>query len=823
MAHVNTGALHMERLTPATAPEELKANSNEPASTTGAAPNTAGDSLFHRLFLFAANECSRNARFHTFWNGKLKSGLLVLLVSVVAILAIFKVVSNGIDDMLLSEKLLEKQIEVDLVAEQVNLSLKKNRDWEREHDYYVNNIMISMEMLDRLPMTYAAVFDKNLHNLSARSPSYEGGPFEPTIYQHFAKTVLSSESGSMLLPFTPPNSPSRDMYLHFKWMPSDPSVPNRVLAVVAISKYTLSNKVSAWMQIAALSLVLAVIVCVVAFWNRHSMELANRTLEDTVKQRTAELEEQTEAAQKASMAKSDFLSNMSHEMRTPMNAIIGMTAIAKNAEEMTRKDYCLEKIEEASTHLLSVINDILDMSKIEAQKFDLSFEKFNFERVLQKVSNITIFRVNEKHQDFTVLIDKNIPLHLVGDDQRITQVVANLMSNAVKFTPEGGSIQLKAHMLEEEEDSCTVKVSVKDSGIGISPEQQARLFSSFSQAESSTTRKFGGTGLGLAISKYIVEKMNGRIWVESELGKGSTFAFTVRMQKVAGVSDSLLHQGTNWKNMNVLVVDDSAEEREYFADIMQRFGSWCDVAASGDEACETIDRHGSYNLYFVDWHMPGMDGIELARRINASGKDNLIVLMGVSSEWDAIESVAKEAGVNRFLPKPLFPSNISDCINECLGTDNVVLGSNEVSYDGLFKGRRILLAEDVEVNREIVIALLEGTNLGIDVAENGQIACTMFGKDPARYDMIFMDVQMPGMDGYEATKNIRAMGMQKAQEIPIIAMTANVFKEDVERCLECGMNGHLGKPLNYDKLVSTLCGYLFASKSKAGKEQVVRV
>ena len=547
-------------------------------------------------------------------------------------------------------------------------------------------------------------------------------------------------------------------------------------------------------------------------------ESLNRTLENTVKQRTAELEEQTESAKRASLAKSDFLSNMSHEMRTPMNAIIGMTAIAKNSDELSRKDYCLKKIEDASTHLLSVINDILDMSKIEANKFDLSIETFNFERILQKVANIIVFRIDERQQYFTVHIDKDIPRYLIGDDQRITQVITNLMSNAVKFTPEGGSIQLNAYLVAIADNLCTIKIEVIDTGIGISEEQQKRLFSSFVQAESSTTRKFGGTGLGLAISKHIVEMMGGEIWLESEPGKGSTFSFTIQVERVIETTNSLLEIGVSWANMSVLVIDDALDTREYFSDIMQRFGSSCDVAASGDEACARIREHGPYNFYFIDWRLEGMQGGELARRINDSGSNQSLIVMSSVSEWDDIQEAAKGVGITKLLPKPLFPSNIADCINECLGSQSAVRSGNELNYQGLLKRYRILLAEDVEVNREIVISLLEPTELAIDTAENGAVAYELFCKNPDRYDMIFMDVQMPEMDGYEATRKIRALGAQRAKEIPIVAMTANVFKEDIDKCLAYGMNDHLGKPLNYEKMMSTLCGHLFMGGLNAAAE-----
>ncbi|AEF82686.1 PAS domain-containing hybrid sensor histidine kinase/response regulator [Leadbettera azotonutricia] len=523
-----------------------------------------------------------------------------------------------------------------------------------------------------------------------------------------------------------------------------------------------------------------------------------------------ELFKAREAALKASQAKGAFLANMSHEMRTPMNAIIGMTTIAKTSEGLERKDYCLQKIEEASTHLLGVINDILDMSKIEANKLELSFVNFNFERMLQKTVNVINFKVEERKQVFTVHIGEHIPRFLLGDDQRLSQVIANLLSNAVKFTPEGGNIRLKAILDHEEEGVYVVRIEVSDSGIGISKEQQAKLFSSFEQAETGTSRKFGGTGLGLAISKRIVEMMGGSIWIESELGQGSTFAFTIKAERGHDEYPSLLASGTSLKNMSVLAIDDMGEIRDYFETIMGRFGIKCDIAESGEEAIKLIEDHGAYDLYFVDWKMPGMDGIETSRKIKSLTTDKSVVIMISAGEWDYIRDDAKKAGVDKFLPKPLFPSSIADIIRECLGSQNIAEANEEAQEEKMdrFDGFSMLLAEDVEINREIVLALLEPTRLIIDCAENGSQAVEMFRAAPDKYNMIFMDVQMPEMDGYEATRTIRSLDVPRSKEIPIVAMTANVFREDVEKCLASGMNDHVGKPLDLAEVVDKLRKYM---------------
>jgi lactose/cellobiose-specific phosphotransferase system IIC component len=427
----------------------------------------------------------------------------------------------------------------------------------------------------------------------------------------------------------------------------------------------------------------------------------------------SELFSAREEAERASSAKGAFLANMSHEMRTPMNAIIGMTYIAKDSGDIKQKDYCLKKIEDASSHLLGVINDILDMSKIEANKLELSPVLFNFKKMIQRAISVTGFRADEKKQRLTVRIDEQIPDEFQGDDQRLLQVVINLLSNAVKFTPEGGRIDLHVHLVTKEERQCTIQIEVTDSGIGISEGQLSRLFNSFEQADGGTARKFGGTGLGLAISKRIVEMMGGQILVESEPEKGSVFSFTVQLP------------------------------------------------------------------YNDKTHRPGPPDN------GSSGKGQ----NGGSENPPALRSPEK------FRP----------------------------DQNGGFKGYRILLAEDVEINREIMTTLLEPAALEIDCAENGAEALRMFTGTPEKYCLIFMDIQMPEMDGYEATRRIRAFEEERRKKetafpqetpgegprgIPIIAMTANVFREDVEKCLAAGMNGHVGKPVDLNEVLEILQKYL---------------
>ena len=516
---------------------------------------------------------------------------------------------------------------------------------------------------------------------------------------------------------------------------------------------------------------------------------------------------QLEVAEQANQAKSSFLANMSHEIRTPMNAIIGMTTIGLSAEENTRKDYCFARIEDASKHLLGIINDILDMSKIEAGKFDLSITEFNFEHMLHRVVNVNKFRIDEKKQLITVVLDDRIPEFVAGDEQRLAQSITNLLGNAIKFTPEGGYITVEAKLLGEENNTCTVQCSVKDTGIGISAEQQARLFQSFQQAEASTANTYGGTGLGLSITKNIVEMMGGNIWIESELGEGASFLFTVQLQRVEGKQ----RKNYDLSSVRILVIDDDPIIVETFKKIVEGFGCYCDTALTGRTALSVFEKNGPFDIYFVDWNLPDINGIDLTDMIkkrSPKDSDPPVVMMS-SVEWSVISDNAKKAGVNFFMPKPLFPSSIVNMINNCLGLSDLPQHQEKPVKKALsFEGKNVLLAEDVEINREIVTSMLESTLVSIDYAENGAEAVDMFFENPDKYDLILMDVQMPEMDGLEATRRIRASGLPRATAVPIVAMTANVFKEDVEACFEAGMDDHVGKPINFDEVLEKLRDYL---------------
>ncbi|MCL2807297.1 MAG: response regulator [Coriobacteriia bacterium] len=543
----------------------------------------------------------------------------------------------------------------------------------------------------------------------------------------------------------------------------------------------------------------------------EATSLMNETLETTVKQRTKQLEEQVVLATAASKAKSEFLSNMSHEIRTPMNAIIGMTSIGEAATSVEQKDHSFARIKDASNHLLGIINDILDVSKIESGKFELSYAEFDFEKLLKRVVNVISMRVGEKNQKLSIYMDRDIPKMLIGDDQRLAQVITNLLGNAMKFTPENGSIFIKTYYLGEEDGVCKLMVSVSDTGIGISPEQQEKLFQAFQQAENDTSRKFGGTGLGLSISKSIVEMMGGSIIVRSTLGEGAEFSFTAKLQRGKTVEPDVNKKVIEWGRIKALVVDDEEYIVDDFKGIMNKFGAACDTAMSAQQALDLFAQKGDYNLVVIDWRMPVMDGIELAAELNKlmpQVGDAVLIMMSAVDDSGIVEKV-KEVGIRKFFQKPLFPSTIEGIVGEYFsvaGSHDTVGAKADDSTS--FDGHCILLAEDIDINREIVLALLEPTQMKVDCALNGIEAVQMFSDAPERYDLIFMDVQMPEMDGITATKSIRALGTEKASSIPIIAMTANVFREDVERCLGAGMNSHLGKPLDFAEVLEALETYL---------------
>ena len=522
-------------------------------------------------------------------------------------------------------------------------------------------------------------------------------------------------------------------------------------------------------------------------------------------------------AEEASKSKSNFLSNMSHEIRTPINAIIGMSSIAKNAPDLDKALYCIDKIDTASSHLLGIINDILDMSKIESGKFELSPIAFDLEKTVMKVSNVQAFRMNEKHQEFFVYFSPDIPRFIVSDEQRITQVITNIFSNAIKFTPDYGKIKLSVEKTGENAGQIQLLISISDTGIGISDEKRKKLFSSFEQGDSGVSRKYGGTGLGLAISKNIVEMMGGSIWIESEINQGSTFMFTLWVNKSQDMEIFKKPEvSADLNNLRLLVIDGSEDTLDYFKLLLSKMNSSiiCDTASSYSAAAALIENAKEiYHIIFTGWDIADISSLDLIKNLKGSCSDSELVVITSSGGHEYIEAQARAAGVYHFLSKPLFASNLMDCINSLIYSISYLPEYNtkeeeKDSIENIFAAFSLLLVEDVEINREIACTILEETGIKIQCAEDGEVACSVFAANPEKFDAILMDVQMPVVDGLEATRRIRNMDLPKAEEIPIIAMTANVFKEDIDRCIESGMNSHLGKPINIEELISVLKSYL---------------
>ncbi len=518
-----------------------------------------------------------------------------------------------------------------------------------------------------------------------------------------------------------------------------------------------------------------------------------------------------EAAMASDKAKSEFLSRMSHEIRTPMNAIIGMTTIAKKMRDFSKIQYSLDKIDIASQQLMEIINDILDMSKIESGKFEITNAPFDFEKMMQTVFSVVQVRVDDKQQNFTFDFENRFESYMVSDELRLSQVMVNLLTNAVKFTPTLGSISLKVRAIPGPDGASTLHVEVKDNGIGISEEQKTRLFENFEQADGGITRRFGGTGLGLAICKKITKLMGGDIWLESEPGVGSTFFFEVPVRWEGTIAADADPKQLP-RDLRILVVDDSEDVRVYFKNILASFRLDCDLAASGREALELLRQAAAggipYDLAFLDWTMPELSGGEVARQIKEGvGGAGTVVIISVGDR-DEIESEGKRYGVKHFLSKPVLPSVLYNTVVD-LTERSLVLPSRKFGSPACnWAGRRILLVEDVQVNREIVTGLLEGSGATIDCAENGIEALQKYAEAAGGYDLILMDVQMPEMDGLEATRRLRASGEDGAADIPVIAMTANSFSTDVANCLVAGMDDHVAKPIDVDALMAKLTEYL---------------
>ena len=527
----------------------------------------------------------------------------------------------------------------------------------------------------------------------------------------------------------------------------------------------------------------------------------------------AALRKAKEEAVAANLAKGSFLATMSHEIRTPMNGVIAAAelALAENLPDKAMR--YIEIIHTSAYSLLGIINDILDFSKIEAKKMELEARPLILDEILDRVVDAFHSKVAENGIELLADIDPDIPATLIGDALRLQQILTNLVSNAVKFTDKGGVILICISLEKTTEPTVLLRFSVRDTGIGIAPEQLPRLFEPFSQADDSTTRKYEGTGLGLAICKQLVSLMGGTIWAESTLGKGSTFSFTARFESSASMAPPTFAPPSSLEKIRVLVVDDCKDSLMIMKRMLDSFGFPVKTVDTAEKALQILQTdtagQSSVDLILMDWKMPGMDGVTAARRIRRDLKHGTIILLMTAFEEPGVREEAEKAGINGFLAKPIYPSELFNAVMNAFSETAVKseiararFTTRESIYRERLHGCRILLVEDNPTNREIATAVLQTAGIQVATATNGSEAVAALFVGKGEFDAILMDIQMPEMDGFEATRAIR--GNPDVQQVPIIAMTARAMKGDEEKCLAAGMDGYVSKPINQDRLFHTL-------------------
>ncbi|MBC2693732.1 MAG: response regulator [Desulfobacteraceae bacterium] len=540
--------------------------------------------------------------------------------------------------------------------------------------------------------------------------------------------------------------------------------------------------------------------------------------ENRLQEAYLEEEKAREAAEAAALAKSEFLANMSHEIRTPMHGVIAATELALNEEMPPKAEHYLKIIQSSAYSLLGIINDILDFSKIEADKLDLEIRPFSIDDIMDRSVDVLINKVAEKSIEIIVDIDIDTPKALIGDPLRLQQIITNLISNAIKFTDNEGTVLLGVKDTEKSMDHVVLTFFVKDTGVGIAPEHLNKLFVPFSQVDASSTRKYEGTGLGLTICKQLVEKMGGRIWAESEPGKGSTFTFTAHFGFQSVQQERKLVPPPDIQDLRVLVVDDCAETRTIMQKILESFGLHVELVGSGMESLSLLkDKRDSgepFELVIIDWLMPGLDGIETTKKIRRELKLSIPIILMTAFGKEAEALDIEKDGITGFLAKPIYQSMLFNAIMDAFGKeqlknsgrDKPIITSTSI-YKKRLKGIRVLVAEDNPTNQEIALAILEGAGMVVKIVRNGKeaVAAVLEGG----FDAVLMDIQMPEMDGYEATRMIRGREEEsgisvRGDKIPIIAMTAHAMKGDEEKCLEAGMDAYVSKPINQNRLFRAL-------------------